>query len=193
MTTGTLTRPTQVARTTAPAADPRAGTWLIDPTRAVVGFSGKASFLTPTINARFLGVTGSVQVADTTRGLVGAVDVSVDVTSLTTGNPAWDDLVSSLDPFDARRFPVAVYRSTSVRWTDGQATIDGTLTLRGVTRSVSLSAAYDVARGGRRMLVRAAGSIDRKAFGISFDLPGGGKLVPRVMRLAIDVDVALAV
>jgi hypothetical protein len=58
---------------------------------------------------------------------------------------------------------------------------------------VSLSAAYDVARDGRRMLVRAGGSIDRKAFGISFDLPGGGKLVPRVMRLAIDVDVALAV
>jgi hypothetical protein len=56
-----------------------------------------------------------------------------------------------------------------------------------------LSASYDVARDGRRMLVRAAGSIDRKAFGISFDLPGGGKLVPRVMRLAIDVDAALAV
>ena len=55
-----------------------------------------------------------------------------------------------------------------------------------------LSASYDVARDGRRMLVRAAGSIDRKAFGISFDMPGGGKLVPRVMRLAIDVDVALA-
>jgi hypothetical protein len=42
------------------------------------------------------------------------------------------------------------------------------------------------------MLVRAAGSIDRKAFGISFDMPGCGKLVPRVMRLAIDVDVELA-
>jgi len=61
-----------------------------------------------------------------------------------------------------------------------------------VTQRVPLAASYDVARDGRRMLVRAAGSIDREAFGISFDMPGGGKLVPRVMRLAIDVDVALA-
>jgi polyisoprenoid-binding protein YceI len=187
MTTGTLTRKARSA------VNPRTGAWLIDSTRAVVAFSGKASFLTPTINARFLGVAGSVNVAETPRGLHGAVDVSVDVKSMTTGNSTWDDLLTSLDPFHAARFPVAVYRSTRVQWTDGQARIDGTLTLRGVTRSVPLSASYDVARDGRHMLVRAAGSVDRQAFGISFDLPGGGKLVPRVMRLAIDVDAALAV
>ena len=186
MTTATLTRP---ART---AAGPLSGTWLIDSSRAIVAFSGKASFLAPTINARFLGVEGSVEVAETSAGLTGAVDVSVDVTSMTSGNQAWDDVVASFDPFDARRFPVAVYRSTRVQWADGQVTIDGTLTLRGVTKAVPLSASYDVGRDGQRMLVRAAGSIDRKAFGISFDMPGCGKLVPRVMRLAIDVDVELA-
>jgi polyisoprenoid-binding protein YceI len=186
MTTATLTRPTRTA-------GPLSGTWLIDSTRAMVAFSGKASFLAPTINARFLGVEGSVEVAESSTGLAGAVDVSVDVTSMTSGNKAWDDLIASYDPFDATHFPVAVYRSTRVRWTDGQATIDGTLTLRGLTRAVPLSAAYDVARDGSRMLVRAAGTIDRKAFGISFDMPGSGRLVPRVLRLAIDVDVALAV
>jgi len=67
--------------------------------------------------------------------------------------------------------------------------IDGTLTLRGVTRTVSLTASYDVGRHADRMLVRAAGSIDREAFGIRFDVPGVGKLVPRVLRLEIDVDV----
>jgi polyisoprenoid-binding protein YceI len=186
MTTATLTRP---ARTT---DGPLSGTWLIDSSRAIVAFSGKASFLTPTINARFLGVEGSVEVVETRRGLTGAVDVSVDVKSLTSGNRAWDDLIASFDPFDAKHFPVAVYRSTGVAWSDGQVTIDGVLRLRGVTQRVPLAASYDVARDGRRMLVRAAGSIDREAFGISFDMPGGGKLVPRVMRLAIDVDVALA-
>jgi polyisoprenoid-binding protein YceI len=156
-----------------------------------VAFSGKASFIAPTINARFLGVKGSVEVVETSRGLTGAVDVSVDVTSMTSGNQSWDSVIASCDPFDAKCFPVAVYRSTSVAWADGQIVIDGTLTLRGVTRTVPLSASYDVARDGRRMLVRAAGSIDRKAFGISFDMPGCGKLVPRVMRLAIDVDAEL--
>ena len=186
MTTSTLTRP---ART---ATGPRSGAWAIDSTRAVVAFSGKASFLTPTISARFLGVEGSVEVADTSRGLAGTVDVAVDVTSLTTGNPVWDELIASFDPFDADHFPVAVYRSTRVEWSDGRAIIEGSLTLRGVTKAVPLSASYDVARDGERMLVRAAGSIDRKAFGVSFDLPGCGKLLPRVLRLEIDVDVVPA-
>jgi polyisoprenoid-binding protein YceI len=168
------------------------GTWTIDPDRAVVAFSGKRSFMTPTISARFLDVTGSVDVSQTAQGLDGAVDVSVDVTSMTTGNPVWDEVISSFDPFDASRFPVAVYRSTGVRWSAGQATIDGSLTLRGVTKSLPLTASYDVGRSGSRMLVRAAGSMDREAFGVRFDVPGCGKLVPRVMRLEIDVDVVLA-
>ena len=186
MTTGTLTRPTR------PAAGPRSGAWVIDSTRATVAFSGKASFLTPTISARFLGVEGSVEVAETPDGVTGAVDVSVDVASLTTGNAAWDDLITTLDPFDAKHFPVAVYRSTGVEWTEGRATINGTLTLRGLTMPVTLTASYDVGRDGERMLVRAAGSVDRKAFGVSLDVPGCGKLLPRVMRLEIDVDVVLA-
>jgi polyisoprenoid-binding protein YceI len=186
MTTATL------PRTTRTAAGPQSGTWLIDSTRAVVAFSGKASFLAPTISARFLGVEGSVEVDDTGRGLAGAVDVAVDVASLTTGASRWDELITTFDPFDAAHFPVAVYRSARVEWTDGQARIDGTLTLRGVTRSVPLTASYDVARDGLRMLVRAAGTIDRTAFGISFDMPGFGKLVPTLMQLAIDVDAVLA-
>jgi hypothetical protein len=41
------------------------------------------------------------------------------------------------------------------------------------------------------MLVRAAGSVDRNEFGVRFDVPGIGKLIPRVLQLAIDVDVTL--
>lgn len=183
MTTATLTRPAR-----GPAL-PQPGTWTIDPDRAVVAFSGKASFLTPTIKARFLHVNGSIEVADGRSGPESAIAVSVDVTTVTTGNPVWDEVIHSFDPFQANRYPVAVYRSTSVRWSAGQAVIDGALTLRGVTRSVALTASYDVSSGRSRMLVRAAGSIDRSGFGVSFDVPGCGKLVPRVMRLEIDADV----
>jgi polyisoprenoid-binding protein YceI len=189
MTTATLNRPWTpgIAVTTL-----QPGTWTIDPNRAVVAFSGKASFMTPTISARFLTVGGSVDVEQTARGLDGSVDVAVDVTSMTTGNAVWDEVISSFDPFDASRFPVAVYRSTGVQWSAGKATIDGSLTLRGVTRPLPLTASYDVGRSGSRMLVRAAGSLDRSAFGVNFDVPGCGKLVPKVMRLEIDVDVVLS-
>ena len=39
------------------------------------------------------------------------------------------------------------------------------------------------------MVVRAGGTVDREAFGLRFDVPGVGKLVPRQLRLEIDVDV----
>src|SRR5262245_17311753 len=83
----------------------RTGTWVVDSSRAVVAFSGKASFLTPTVSARFLGVTGSVTVpGNDGRGYAGGeVDVEVDVRTLTTGNRAWDEAITALDPFDSRR------------------------------------------------------------------------------------------
>ena len=40
--------------------------------------------------------------------------VEVDVTSMTTGNRAWDEVIGAVDPFDAGRFPLAVYESTRV-------------------------------------------------------------------------------
>jgi hypothetical protein len=81
---------------------------------------------------------------------------------------------------------------TRIGRSDRQARIDGTFTLRGVTKSVPLTVSYVVARGGERMRVRAAGTIDRAAFGVSFDMPGWSRRVPRLMRLTIDVDAVLA-
>ncbi len=167
---------------------PPAGGWTIDPGRAVVAFSGRASFLAPTISARFAGVAGQVAVADGVREAHG-VRVEVDVTSMTTGNRAYDEVIGAVDPFDAARFPIAVYESTRVLWTAGGADIEGRLTLRGVTRPVALSASYDVSRRADRMVVRAGGTVDRQAFGLRFDVPGVGKLIPRQLRLEIDVDV----
>jgi polyisoprenoid-binding protein YceI len=184
--TATLTRPNRPAAPGLPSAD----AWEIDPARAVVSFSGRASFLTPTVSARFLDISGSVSVDADTVG--GDIDVAVDVTSMTTGNQAWDDVIATFDPFDVAHFPIATYRSTAVSWTGDEVRIDGVLTLRGVSRSVALTASYAVGRNGRRMLVRAAGTIDRQDFGVRFDLPGLGKIIPRRMRLAIDVDVILA-
>jgi polyisoprenoid-binding protein YceI len=180
MSAAVLTRPATGTWRVAPPE----GVWAIDPNRAQVAFSGRTSFLAPTIRARFAEVSGTVEVGDE-----HSVRVEVDVTSMTTGNRAYDEVIAAFDPFDADRFPIAVYRSTAVAWTGDGARIDGSLTLRGVTRPVPLTASYDVGRGADRMLVRAGGSVDREAFGVRFDVPGVGKLVPRVLRLDIDVDV----
>jgi polyisoprenoid-binding protein YceI len=168
---------------------PPAGSWAIDPERAVVAFTGRASFLAPAISARFGEIAGSIAVAEPGSGDAHGVRVEVDVTSLTTGNRAYDEVIGAVDPFDTARFPIAVYESSRVLWTESGADIEGRLTLRGVTRPVALSASYAVGRRGDRMVVRAGGTVDRQAFGLSFDVPGVMRLIPRQLRLEIDVDV----
>ena len=180
--------PALLAHPAATRDRPPVGAWTIDPARAVVAFSGRASFLAPTISARFAGISGEVAVAAGSGGAHG-VRVEVDVTSMTTGNRAYDEVIGAVDPFDAARFPIALYESTRVLWTGSGADIEGRLTLRGVTRPVALSASYDVGRRAERMVVRAGGTVDRQAFGLRFDVPGAGKLIPRQLRLEIDVDV----
>jgi polyisoprenoid-binding protein YceI len=101
-------------------------------------------------------------------------------------------VIGAVDPFETGRFPLAVYESTRVLWSATGADIEGRLTLRGVTRPVALSASYQVGRGAGRMMVRAGGTVDRQAFGLRFDVPGVGKLVPAQLRLEIDVDVVRA-
>lgn len=187
MATALPTRSATDARTAPPA-----GTWAIDPGRARVAFSGRAGVLAPAISARFADVTGRISVAADGRPARHGVRVEVDVTTMTTGNRAYDEVVGAVDPFDAARFPVAVYESSRVQWTGRGADIEGRLTLRGVTRAVGLTAAYDVGRSGDRMVVRAGGTVDRHAFGLRFDVPGVGRLVPRQLRLEIDVDVVRA-
>jgi polyisoprenoid-binding protein YceI len=176
-------------RRTTGAATPPAGTWAIDPARARVAFSGKASFLAPTISARFPDVAGRVVVGDGPAGSGHRLRVEVDVTAMTTGSGVYDEVIAAVDPFDAARFPLAVYESTRVLWTERGADVEGRLTLRGVTAPVALSASYDVARRGDRMVVRAGGTVDRQAFGLRFDVPGVSTLLPRQLRLEIDVDV----
>lgn len=152
--------------------------WRVRTEDASVLFSGRASRFLPAVQARFTHVTGTV--SDT------AVEVDVDVRSLTTGNRAYDDLLAAADPFDAARHPVATYRSDAILWVGDAAVVSGALSLRGRTAPVRLRASYVVIAEG---LVRlsATGQVDRRVFGLRLDVPGCGALVPTHLDLRIDV------
>jgi polyisoprenoid-binding protein YceI len=168
------------------AALPRPGLWVIDPSSAMVGFTGKASLLAPTVSARFAGVAGSVLVREDVAA--SEVDVEVDVTTMTSGHRAWDDLVSAVDPFGAGSYPTASYRSTSVRWHGDRADVAGHLVLRGVARSVPLTTRHTVSPCGERLHLAAEGKINREQFGVRFDVPGAGLIIPRDLTLAVTVE-----
>jgi polyisoprenoid-binding protein YceI len=157
-----------------------AGTWVLDPARTAVAFSGRASRFAPTFRAAFSSVTGSIDVDDSAR-----LTVDVDVTSMTTGNASWDEVLRQLDPFDARRCPTATYRGRADLCAGDRAVVHGDLELRGVLAPVILTAV--VRRTGNDVVVTAGGSVDRRLFGVSCDLPGLGRLVPTALELTIEV------
>jgi polyisoprenoid-binding protein YceI len=156
-----------------------AGRWVLDPARTAVSFSGRASALSPTFRASFGSVSGAVDVDGSAQ-----LSVHVDVTSLTTGNRSWDELLRRLDPFDAGRCPVATYRGSADVTAGSDISVAGDLELRGILQPVHLSARVQ-SRGGE-VLVSATGTVDRRHFGVRCDLPGMGRLVPSVMSLKIE-------
>jgi polyisoprenoid-binding protein YceI len=69
----------------------------------------------------------------------GALDVTIDMSSVDIGNQRLDDILRSKTVFDVDSFPVATYKSTEVVFKgDVPVAILGNLTLHGVTRPVEL-------------------------------------------------------
>jgi polyisoprenoid-binding protein YceI len=70
-------------------------------------------------------------------------DVSLDITSLDTQNAERDHTALGADFFDATKFPRAHFITTSFHKTaDGKVVADGTLTLRGISKPVSLDVEF---------------------------------------------------
>ncbi len=66
----------------------------------------------------------------------GSVDVVIDTLSVDTGSPLFNEHIQEPDFLDTARYPTATFKSTKVTFDgDKPATIDGDLTLKGITRA----------------------------------------------------------
>jgi polyisoprenoid-binding protein YceI len=72
-----------------------------------------------------------------------------------------------------------------VAWSAGDAVVDGTLSAGGGSAPVTLSGTYRTA--GERTVLQARGTVDRRALGLSVDVPGLGVLLPARLDLHVDV------
>lgn len=163
---------------------PPAGDWLVDTTRSVVAFSGRASRLAPTVRAEFSDVRGGLQLAADPRN--SRVGVCVDVRTVTTGNPLWDEMLRAADPFRSADHPLAHYASTHVHWTGNGFHVEGALEIAGAVTSLTLTASVRE-DADATVSLHAGGTIDPRSVGIRLDLPGARLLMPRAMNLTIAV------
>jgi len=71
---------------------------------------------------------------------LGSVDITVDMKALDTGFELWNSRIHGEDYFDTARYPTATFKSTTVKFEGNKpVTVDGTLTLKGVTKPVTLT------------------------------------------------------
>jgi polyisoprenoid-binding protein YceI len=167
-------------------------TWAIDPTHTSVEFAIKHLMIS-TVKGRFADVSGTVELDEQDLG-TARVTATIGIGSIDTRQDQRDEHLRSADFFDAERFPTMTFASTRiVRGGDGLR-IDGDLTIRGVTRPVTLRAT-DEGRvrdpwGGERLGFSATTTINRRDFGLTWNqaLETGGFVVGDEVKIAIDLE-----
>jgi polyisoprenoid-binding protein YceI len=146
------------------------GTWNVDPVHSQVGFAVK--YMVGTFRGSFSPIEATLSVSkDGSASLTGssrAEGVKVQEPNLVAH-------LLSPDFFDAERAPELRFRSTDVRADGEHVTVTGDLTIKGITRPVTLEG--DVTEqitdpyGRERIGVTLAGTIDRTEFGITWNNP----------------------
>ena len=170
---------------------PGSGVWEIDPGHAEVAFIGRHLMLAK-VRGRFTGVSGAITVAE--EPTESQLDVTIDMASVDSGDRTRDDHLRSADLFDVENHPTARFRSTAIAHSGTTGTITGALTIKDVTRSITLEVEYlghiRDPWGFDRVAFSAHTTINREDWGLTWNmlLESGGLVVSKEIRLEIEVE-----
>jgi polyisoprenoid-binding protein YceI len=176
----------------APAVTPAAASWRIDPTHSNVEFAVRHLMISR-VKGRFGEVAGIVQL-NADDPTASFVDVTINAASIDTREPQRDAHLRSADFFDADRFPTLRFRSTRVSGDADDLRVTGALTIRDVTREVTLVVTPEGhvtdPWGGVRAGYSAKTKINRQDFGLTWNqvLEAGGVVVGDEITISIDVE-----
>jgi len=170
-----------------------AGTWELDPVHSHIGFVAR-HLMVSKVRGHFSKF--QAQIVTAPNPLESSATATIDLSSVETGNDTRDNDLRSSNFFDAATHPEMTFRSTGIRREGDGLVLDGDLTIRGVTRPVSL--AFEVngfgpdPYGGTRAGFSAHGEINRTDFGVSFNAPvPGGVMVSEKIQIEIEAEAVL--
>ncbi len=164
-------------------------TWQIDPNHANAQFFVKHLGIS-TVQGEFTKVTGTVTI-DNDDITKSSVDVTIPADTVYTRVAMRDNDLKSEHFLDVAQYPTITFKSTNITKTgDGTYDLNGDLTIRGVTKPVTLKVS-DVSKpikamGGFRMGASATTTINRQDFGVAAD-PG---MVGNDLHILIDLEMA---
>ncbi len=170
--------------------------WQIDSAHTHVGFSVKHMMIA-TVRGEFKQYSGTLEIdpSDLTRSTISG---EIAVASLDTREANRDQHLRSADFFDAEQYPTISFVSRRIERRDAENyRVSGDLTIRGLTREVTLEAEYAGIHkdpwGATRTGFMVRGTIDRKEFGLTWNaaLETGGVLVGEKVKLELEIEAVL--
>jgi polyisoprenoid-binding protein YceI len=163
------------------------GTWNFDSTHSSIGFRVKHLGVS-TFRGSFPGIEGAITTSD---GAVSAITGTVEMASLKMPDDNFTGHLHSDDFFAVATFPQGKFAASSITTAgDGTLTISGEITLRGVTKAITLTGEIEGVGpdpyGNTRIGISATGDLDRTEFGISWNAPLDNGLVAVSERVKLD-------
>ncbi|WP_374456942.1 YceI family protein [Nocardioides sp.] len=173
------------------AIDDISGDYALDVSHSRLGFVARHAMVTK-VRGQFGAFSGTATIDEATPAS-SKVELSIDVTSVETGSADRDGHLKSGDFFDAETYPAITFTSTDVKRDGNDWTITGDLTIKDVTKPVTIEfeqtgSAVDPF-GNTRVGFEGETTINRKDWGLTWNaaLETGGVLVSEKIKLEFDV------
>lgn len=164
------------------------GTWGVDPVHSDIGFT--VDYMSGTFRGTFSKF--SAQVSD------GRLEGTAEVASVQVKDPNLEQHLQGPDFFDAERHPQLRFVSERVERDGNALTVEGEITIKGQTHPIELTGTVSdpIADpfGNERFGVKLEGTIDRTAFGVSWNnpLPTGEPALSNEVKLVADLQLVKA-
>src|SRR5271170_2265678 len=159
---------------------PFMGNWQLDPYHTQVEFSAKHLGMM-TVRGSFDEVSAVADI-DPEHPEAASVEVTISTASVRTNNAIRDNDIRSGNYLEVDKYPVITFKSTGVEVTDADHyTLNGDLTIKETTRPMSLAVLkygeFNDPMMGHRISYSATTKINRKDFGVHFNMVLDGRMV----------------
>jgi polyisoprenoid-binding protein YceI len=171
-----------------------AATWNVDQPHTTIQFSVK-HMMVATVRGTFNAFTGKAVLDDKDPAAL-SFEATIEAKSIDTRNDMRDNHLRSADFFDVEKTPDITFKSTkSVLTAPGKYTVTGDLTMRGVTKQITLDVTgfettFKDQKGKDHTGVTATATINRLDWGLNWNkaLEAGGVLVSNDVKITIDAE-----
>ncbi len=175
-----------------PGGEAETARWDIDPDHSLIEFRVTHMVISKT-SGRFMDYRGFVEM-DASANTLKTIEATIQAESINTNQEKRDMHLRNADFLDVKQFPTMTYKMKHYRKQGATYTIVGNLTLRGVTKEVTLIGTFNGVTqdpwGNTRAGFTAEGTLNRKDFGMVWNktLDSGGLIVGDEVQIRLDIE-----